>query len=243
MKTNNCWVVLIVAMGLGHPIFGQGTDREESSPDESVVRVIRLQSASAGDVMKVMKGLGMGADIVADDASNSIVVHGSEIVANQVAELVRSLDQSRETLSMRFFFVRGKTNQHDGDPGKLPSGMQKVMATLNERGVSELEMLASLSVQAREGARFAIDGSTTGDDDTTISLDVSGTVLQASKGESVRVTVNAEVREFRDKKRHGRFCVTTAVAWPVDEYVLLAVSPVGSRVDEVIALVVYVHPE
>ncbi len=313
MKTGNFRVVLILIAVLGQASLGQNARVRQNTrervvgSDKSVIRVFRLETADVNDVVVVLQNLGIRADIVANEGTNSIIVRGTEVSMKQVQELIGELDQyvsrdssesafiklrhrsareaaemmrkavlhsqnarlaideanqmvvvsaseeelesakrlvaqmdkARETLSMEFFFIRGKVNHGQGDPGTLPARLQDVKAALNEQGISELKLMALLSVQARAGSGFGISGSGIFEADASKTFTIQGDVLEASKEGSARLRVEANVKVLGQKGGRGFFWIETTLVTEMGEHMVLAAAPGTSEIDEVIALVIY----
>lgn len=212
--------------------------------DESAF--IKLKHRRAKDAAELLHETVLNtsrARVAVDEANQMLLIDAQKRELDRARALVAEMDQPRDTLLMKFYFIRGKVNRGHQNLGKLPEGLHDVLVALNEQGVSELELLAPLSTRTREGSEFGIEGSTKFEGEFLRSYRINGNVLQALEGEAARLRVQAGVRESDGKTYKGVFSIETTLTVPVGEYVVLAAAPGSSGVDEVIALAVYVQSQ
>lgn len=237
------------ALGMAEKLLKKLDQPERSDAADAGVAFIEVQNRDAEEVLHLVREnrRHTGARIGADPANQLIVVNGSHSDIEMVRSLVAQFDKPKASLTLSFFFIQGSTGAMDDDEleyavEELPESLRAVGAALAKNGFSHLTLLAPLTANAQENARFSSRGFLGDGIEEGLEFHVAGKIRRGTQSDSARIEIAAEVVKTLPMldRRITLFGAETTLLIKLGDYVILAAAPSTLAGNEALALVVRV---
>lgn len=200
---------------------------------------LSLKHRIAKDVADVMHQVLSSRDmrISVDEANQLVIVDGRASDVEAARQLAERMDQPQRGMRLTFYFVQGKVGAGSaGLPSQLPEGLREVAPSLARSGLSDLTLLAPMTTNVQESARFQTSGRLESAGEP-LEFEVKGAVEQGNGGDTTRLTIRAKVT------RHSGadltlFTVDTTLMAKLGDYVVLAAAPTSNGDRDALAVIV-----
>ncbi len=185
---------------------------------------------------------------VADDGRSTVLLHGPRPLIDSALAIVHVIDRPAATVNLEFAFLQADLNDEEPVAGTpMPADLAAVADELQRFG--SLRLLGRLSTVAIENEEFLIQGGITGE----LSTKVTGALLNASTGDSVKLEIRADLvlersalasagKEGKRRASPPEFELRTIVTTQRGDYVVLGSAPTGWASGESAILVLHVRP-
>ncbi len=231
-------------------------DKPDDAEGLTLTEIVKLKHRDAEDVVTVLRRSHehMPVETGFDSASQSVLLTGRRDQVKELASLIDEIDKPQEPIRLSFFFLKGQRDGEDPSASEqaiseLPEELRPVGRSLVKSGFARPGLLAPLSANTMEDARFQTAGFiSTGEHLEGLDLHINGRVRQGTRSGTTRVEIESEViRAKRDPReagviRHAVFRLQTTLVAKLGDYVVLAAAPSSNEAaNELLALVVRVE--
>lgn len=225
-------------------------DVPDGMSDERDTEYMLLPRIPDGDFIDLIHAAAPGqrTRIAFDEGTRLLVVHATTSELKAIRRVVDEVSKPPASLTVSFYFIRGRIGAEKGNQTPLPKGLADVGATLLEHGFSELSLMSPVIISVTEGQAFeqqsvlrTMDGNGVPED---LHFHVQGRARLNSDSKIVQMQVEANVHgEYQTPdwgQTHTQFETNTTIAVRLGRYVVLAAAPSSSASGSAIAVVVTV---
>jgi hypothetical protein len=222
-------------------------DQPVETTHASEVVPVQIRHRRAQDLARqIAATLGAGRLRVADDGRSTVLLYGPRPLIDSAIAIVHEVDRPAATVNLEFAFFHADLNDQKPAAG-IPADLADVVDELQRFG--GLKLLGRLSTVAIENEEFVIQGGIIGQ----LSTRVTGALLNASTGNSVKLEIRADLvleksalaatgKEGERPAPLPEFELRTIVTTQRGDYVVLGSAPTGWTPGESAILVLHVRP-
>ena len=207
-------------------------------PQPASIKVFALENSDAAEAGDILSNVWTDvAQFAVDERTNSVIAMGQAEVLAEVEALLMRLDQRQHQeaapgqLQIRVIWIVGSDENEQVRP--IPADLEEVAVELESLGISRPRIAAQMVVNSSE--QFSVSGSALLEN--PCELEVEGFIRSENARPKLEIVIQAE-EETEDQIR--TLCdLQTSLSVPIGHFVILGVSPIGSRSS---AFVVQVTP-